>query len=268
MTTRSMSRLLARVAVLAVASVALCGCDVMVGMGDFGGRELAKDQWKKSYPLSAGGQLEIINVNGSIVTEATDGAVVEVAAERSAKAGTIEAARDLLKQIQIREEAAPDRVSIEVRPPTGFKVSTSVNFVVGVPRGAALRLSNTNGKITVVGAKGAVRAEVTNGGVTGRGLAGTVNASTTNGSISVDLDAVAGDEIKLGTTNGSIQLTLPASARAEIRASCVNGSVNAANLSLEHRGAQSRRRLDATLNGGGVRIDLDTTNGGIKLTGK
>jgi hypothetical protein len=31
---------------------------------------------------------------------------------------------------------------------------------------------------------------------------------------------------------------------------------------------QSRRRLDAKLNGGGPRIELETTNGGIKIVGK
>jgi DUF4097 and DUF4098 domain-containing protein YvlB len=84
----------------------------------------------------------------------------------------------------------------------------------------------------------------------------------------MDLDAVAKDGIKLGTTNGGIQLALPASAQAEIRASCVNGGVSATNLNLEHQGTQSRRRIDAKLNGGGARIDLETTNGGIKITGK
>jgi len=268
MTTKSMGRLLGHVAVLAVSIVTLSGCDVMVGMGGFGGKELAKDQWRRTYPLAAGGQLDIVNVNGSIVTEATDGTVVDVVAERSARAGTLEAAKDLLQGIQMREETAPARVSIEVKPPSGFGGSTNVDFVVKVPRNAVLRLLNSNGKITIVGAQGSIRAEVTNGGVTGRGLAGAVDASTTNGSISVDMDTVAGDGIRLGTTNGSIQLALPASARAEIRASCVNGGVSATNLNLEHRGTQSRRRLDGTLNGGGSRIVLDTTNGGIKIMGK
>lgn len=268
MSTKSMVRLLGQVAVLALVAAALAGCDVMVGMGGFGGRELAKDQWKKTYTLAAGGQLEIINLNGSIQTEATDGTVVDIVADRTARGATPEAAKDLLQKTEMREQTAPDRVSIEVKPPSGFGGAPEVEFVVKVPRTVALKLSNTNGKIVIVGTQGAVRAEVTNGGVTGRALSGAVDASTTNGSVSIELDAVAKDGVKLGTTNGGVQLSLPANAQADIRASCVNGGVSATNLNLVHQGTQSRRRIDAKLNGGGARIELDTTNGGIKITGR
>jgi hypothetical protein len=256
-------------AIAAFALVSLSGCDVMVGMGGFGGKELAKDQWKKSYPLAPGGQLQITNINGAIEVEATDSATVEVVADRTARATTQEGAKDLLQRIEMREQASPDRVSIEVKLPSGFRGGNAeIGFVVKVPRTAALTLSNTNGKILVTGSGGAVSADVTNGSVTGRALTGAVDASTTNGSVSIDMDAVAKDGIKLGTTNGGIQLTLPATAQAEIKASCVNGGVNTANLTLESQGTQSRRRIDAKLNGGGARIDLNTTNGGIKITGK
>jgi hypothetical protein len=266
---QSAARSMVRIAVAGFAAISLSGCDVMVGMGGFGGKELAKDQWKKSYPLAPGGQLEIANINGAIETEATDGSTVEVVADRTARATTPEAAKDLLQKIEMREQVSPDRVSIEVKLPSGFRMGNAeVGFVVKVPKTALLRLSNTNGKILVTGSAGAVRADVTNGSVTGRGLTGAVNASSTNGSVSIDLDAVARDGIKLGTTNGGIQLMLPAAAQAEINASCANGTVATSNLSLESRGTQSRRRIDATLNGGGAPIDLETTNGGIKITGK
>jgi hypothetical protein len=263
------ARSMVRLAVAAFAVVSLAGCDVMVGMGGFGGKELAKDQWKKSYPLAPGGQLEIANVNGAIETEATDGSTVEVVADRTARATTPEGAKDLLQKIEMREQVSSDRVSIEVKLPSGFRMGNAeVAFTVKVPRTATLRLSNTNGKIIVAGSAGAVMAGVTNGSVTGRGLTGAVDASSTNGSVSMDVDAVAKDGIKLGTTNGGIQLTLPAAAQAEIDASCVNGAVATSNLTLESQGTQSRKRIDARLNGGGARIDLNTTNGGIKITGK
>jgi hypothetical protein len=266
---RSAARWTAGMVMAAFALISLSGCDVMVGMGGFGGKELAKDQWKKSYPLAPGGQLEIANINGAIETEATDGSTVEVVADRTARATTPEAARDLLQKIEMREQVSSDRVSIEVKLPSGFRAGNAeVGFVVKVPKTTVLRLSNTNGKILVTGSSGAVKADVTNGSVTGRGLTGAVDASTTNGGVSIDLDAVAKEGIKLGTTNGGIQLTLPATAQADIKASCVNGGVNASNLNLESQGTQSRRRIDAKLNGGGARIDLDTTNGGIKITGK
>ena len=260
---------LGRAAFAAFALMSLSACDVMVGMGGFGGKELAKDQWTRTYQLAPGGQLEIANTNGAIEAEATDAAAVEVIADRTARATTPEGAKDLLQKLEMREQVSPDRVSVEVKLPSGFRGGNAeVRFTVKVPRSAALKLTNTNGKIVVVGSSGAVRADVTNGSVTGRGLTGAVDASATNGGVSIDVDEVAPDGIKLGTTNGGVQLTLPATAQAQIKASCVNGGVSVTNLSLEAQGTTSRRRIDAKLNGGGARIELDTTNGGIKITGK
>ncbi len=251
MTLRSLVRLAGQGLVLTTAILTLSGCDVMVGMGGFGGKEVAKNEWTKTFTLPAGGQLEIVNVSGAIRTEASDGAVVDVVANRSARATTLEAAKDLLQRIEIREDTSAGGVRLEVRPPTGLSGGhTSVEFIVKLPRAAAVRLVNVNGRITVTGARGSVKAEVT------------------NGSISADLDAVSADGIRLATTNGAVHLTLPAGAKADLRARCVNGGISVSNLTLEHGAEQSRRRVDGKLNGGGPLIDLGTTNGGIKVTGR
>ena len=269
MTIRALVRLVRHGLVLSAAVLVLSGCDVMVGMGGLGGKEVARDQWTKTYPLPAGGQLEIVNVSGAIHAEAAEGAQVDIVAERSARATTMEAAKELLERIEIREDTSGGGVRVSVKPPSGLGGGqTAVEFRVKVPRTASVRLVNTNGKITVIGVQGAVRAEVSNGGVIGRGLGGPVDASSTNGNVSLDIDTVPADAIRLGTTNGGVQLTLPASAKADLRASCVNGGVSVTNLTLEHRAEKSRRHVDARLNGGGPRIDLGTTNGGIKITGK
>jgi len=266
---RSPGQLVGHGLLLAALAVALSGCDVMVGMGGFGGKEIARDQWTRSYPLAAGGQLEIVNANGAIETDAADGNTVEVTATRSARAATVEAAKEVLQKVEIQEETPAGGVRLTVKAPSAL-VGGQVNieFKVKVPRTAALRLVNSNGRITVIGAQGAVKAEVSNGSVTGRGLTGPVDASTTNGSVSIDVDAVAEGGIKLATTNGGVQLMIPSGAKADLQAACTNGGVNVSNLTLQNRGEQSRRRVEGALNGGGPRIELGTTNGGIKITGK
>jgi hypothetical protein len=45
----------------------------------------------------------------------------------------------------------------------------------------------------------------------------------------------------------------------------VNGGVSSSELALETVGEQSRRRLDAKLNGGGAKISLETVNGGVRI---
>ena len=269
MTIRSLARLAAHGLVLTAIVLALTGCDVMVGMGGFGGREVAKDQWTRSYPLGAGGVFEVVNVNGAIKTEAYDGSAVDVVAERSARATTMEAAKELLQRIEIQEETSGGGVRLVVKPVSGLSGGqTTVEFTVKVPRAAAMRLADTNGRITVTGAQGPVSLSVTNGSVTGRGLGGAVNARSTNGGVSIEVDHVAADGIKLSTTNGGVRLTLPSGASADLRASCANGGITVSNLALQHRAEHTRRRLDATLNGGGPAIDLSATNGGITITGK
>ncbi len=269
MTTRSLGRLAKHSLLLTAIVLALPGCDVMVGVGGLGGREVARDQWTRSYPLAAGGLFEIVNVNGAVKAEASDGTAVDVTAERSARATTMEAAKDLLQRVEIREETTDAGVRVVVAPPSGLAGGqTNVEFTVKVPRAAALRLANTNGKITVTGVQGAVDLSVTNGGVVGSGLGGAVNARTTNGGVTIDVDSVAAGGITLRTTNGGVRLTLPSAAKADLRASCVNGGIAVSNLTLQHRTELTRRRLDAALNGGGPAVDLGATNGGISVTGK
>lgn len=71
--------------------------------------------------------------------------------------------------------------------------------------------------------------------------------------------------IKLGCTNGGITLRVPTAARASISARITNGGIETTGLQLETIGESSRRRLDGRLNGGGPRLSLEGTNGGIRV---
>ena len=69
--------------------------------------------------------------------------------------------------------------------------------------------------------------------------------------------------------NGGVTLGLPGESKATIAARAVNGGVRANNLEISkdeddnERGP--RRRLDGTLNGGGAKVNLNTTNGGVRI---
>ena len=76
--------------------VALTGC---VGFGPLTGQ--ATDEWTKTYPLTRGGEVRIVNTNGKVEIEGVDGSTVEVHAVRIAKAATDEGARQLLPRISI-----------------------------------------------------------------------------------------------------------------------------------------------------------------------
>jgi hypothetical protein len=62
-----------------------------------------------------------------------------------------------------------------------------------------------------------------------------------------------------------VSLTLPGDSAADITARCVNGGITINGLTLDIIGEQTRRKVEGKLNGGGTRVVLETTNGGVRL---
>ena len=262
----------ARFAALLFVTSALAGCDIAVdGHGglDFGlAAGKAQDEWTRTYKAGAGSRLELINVNGRITAEASDGTEIELRAERSVKAATDEGAKELLGRIEMREEVGPDRVRVEVRPPRMSGPSGhEFKWTVKVPRGVSVDLRTVNGGVRITGLDADVRARSTNGGITGVALTPTsVDASVTNGGVEIELArAVMSGSFDLEAVNGGVSISLPEDSKADIAGRCVNGGISTSGLTLETVGEQSRRRLDAKLNGGGARISLETVNGGVRV---
>jgi hypothetical protein len=232
---------------IALVSLTLSGCDIAVtGDGGFqfdlaAGK--AQDEWTRTYPMTAAGRLEIINVNGRITAEASDDAAVEVRAERSAKAATDESARDLLGRIEMREEVGEGRVRVEVRAPrTNGPSSHEIKWTVKVPRGVAVDLRTVNGAVKLTGLQGDIRARSTNGGITGSAIAANVvDAAVTNGGVEIELArAATGGHLDLEAVNGGVTLLLPPDSKADIAARCTNGGISVDNLDVrvtdeEHR---------------------------------
>ena len=265
-------RHLPRITALFVLAVGLTACDIAVdghGGFDFGlAAGKANDQWTRSYTLSGAGRLEIINVNGKILAEATDGSSVEISVDRSAKAATDEAAKELLGKIEMREEVSGDRVRIEVRAPrSNGPAGHEFKWTIKVPRGVGVDLRTVNGGVQMVGLEGDVRARTTNGGITGVALVTTsVDAAVTNGGVDIELaKPIAEGNLELEAVNGGVTIKLPSDSKADITGRCVNGGISTEQLALETVGEQSKRRLEARLNGGGARVSLETVNGGVRI---
>jgi DUF4097 and DUF4098 domain-containing protein YvlB len=266
-TTRT--RLARLVIPLVVLSASTAGCDI--AMAHLNEKETA--EWRRTYELQPGGRVEISNVNGKIDVEPSTGNTVEVVAEKTARAGSRDAAKEALGRIEIVETASPASIRIETRvqKQTGglmSRGSQQVHYIVKVPAGAEVNFKTVNGGIELSGLKGRINAETTNGGIKAHEVSGYIDASTTNGGVEVELAQLSESGVKLGCTNGGIELRLPASSKATISARITNGGIDTSGLELETTGEKSRRRLDGRLNGGGARIDLEGTNGGIRIAGR
>jgi len=249
----------------ALLSATLGACDLAMS----GFHEEARDTWSKSYPLNANGRLEIINTNGTINVSASSSSQVEVHAERVARAGTPQAAKELLEKSQIKEDVSSDTVHLESKSPGfGFHGSVNVAYTVRVPTGASVHLQDTNGRIIVDGLKHETRLQTTNGQIEGKHLDGEVKATTTNGGVELQMNAVSKD-IEVQTTNGQVSLEIPKSATAQIAARVTNGHIAVNDLSVQADDDNTRRHYNARVNGGGgPRIQVETTNGGISIAGR
>lgn len=263
---------LVRIAGAVLCATVLAGCDIAVdGHGglDFGlAAGQASDEWTRRYPLEAGARFELANVNGRIVAEAADGDAVEVRAERKVKATSDERAREILENIEMREEIEDGRVRVEVRAPRlSGPSSHEFRWTVRVPRGVSVDLTTVNGGVQLEGLDAEVRARTTNGGIRGAALAPTsLDAGVTNGGVDIEIvRPITDGTFELEAVNGGVRLNLPAESRADISGRCVNGGVSTSGLELSVMGEQTRRRLEAQLNGGGARVSLSTVNGGVRL---
>ena len=253
---------------LLAAALSAAGCDLMTA-------ELRAEQtaqWQKTYPITASGSVEIDNVNGKIIVEPSTGSSIEVTAVKKAKGASDEAAKAALDRITFAEDVSGDHVKIEAKFPHNEGIFSgtngSVEFHVRVPASLNAKFTTVNGEVNLHGLAGRVTAETTNGGVKAQDMTGQLDASTTNGGLEIDLAKIPDGGVKLDCTNGGIEVRLPKDAKATISASITNGGITTGDLPIESTGENSRRRLDGRLNGGGPRLEIDGTNGGIKLSSR
>ena len=236
----------------------------------------ATETWSRSYKVADKGRFELINVNGRITVEGTDGTEVVVEGHKSAKARSDEGARELLAKLEIREEVGDTTVRVESRPPrlSGFS-SHEIEWTVKAPKGVVLDLRTTNGGVRLSELANEVHAKTTNGGVRGERLGSSVvEASAVNGGIELELTKPLDENgsIDMETVNGGVTLALSPDSKATIEARCVNGGVTVDEVTVKRDDQgnanefERRRRLNATMNGGGAKVRMSTTNGGVRLS--
>jgi hypothetical protein len=250
-----------------IAGAAVTGCNLSIT-----NRAEARDQWQRHYTLAKGGTFAIRNTNGLVHLESSDKPDIDVTADRIVQAGTDAAAREALSGFEIAETVSPDRVALDSSThATGLLLNLSqrVDYRVRVPEWANIEIDTTNSDVQLEGPRhtGTFRAEATNGRITAVGVANGARIGTTNGEISVSVDKLGDDGLTCTTTNGAILVRLARDLGARLTARVTNGAVKADGLDMTVS-EESRRRLDATVNGGGPTVKLETTNGAIRISAK
>jgi DUF4097 and DUF4098 domain-containing protein YvlB len=252
-----------------------------------------KQPFAQSYPFAAGGTLTLRNINGSVTLEAWDRNEVRVEAEKEVKAGSDAEAKKMMDLVKIDVQPGAGGLRIETRIPkkdsglldwiTGNDVQVNVTYRIHVPRQAAVdagntnghialtgthgkaKLETTNGRIEVAGVDGDLDLETTNGAIKGNGVTGTVKAETTNGSIDLIFGKVPRQgDLELATTNGGVTVKLPKGAGVSVDAATSNGGIHS-DFEVAGSDPGKKHHLTGTINGGGSRLHIRTSNGGVHL---
>jgi hypothetical protein len=125
----------------------------------------------------------------------------------------------------------------------------------------------SNGHIHTEGLRGGLDAKTSNSGVNARIARAdrSIRVETSNGGVELTLPDGLSNDVRVGSSNGRITVRLPAEAKARIKARTSNASISS-DFDLKVHGEVGKNRLDGEIgSGGGPLIDLETSNGGIRL---
>jgi hypothetical protein len=253
-----------------------------------------KEPFNQTVPLRPGSQVRLTNVNGGVTVEAWDRNEVQIAAEKEVRAGSDGAARKLMSQIRIDVAPSPSGLRIDTRMPkredgggflaelfNGGGTSAGVTYKLHVPRHVALDVEDSNGGIQLAGTLGNAHLQTSNGGLTVREVsgditlkstngaigvtrsAGSLQAESTNGGIDAELMHLSGGDLRLATSNGAVAVRLPKDARFSVDAETSNGGVRS-DFPVQG-GKPGRSSLKGEVNGGGAKLLIRTSNGGVHI---
>jgi hypothetical protein len=259
------------VALLAASSVlSLGGCQLNV-FSD-GGRHLdaeASEPFSTVIDATDEVVLNIEGINGlvSIVGDAAS-TQVDVSAVLTVRSDTRADAEEYLGRVSVEVAEVGDAIEIWTDQPTntgGREVI--VDYELSVPDYLVVEVVNTNGDVEVSSVNDDVTASNVNGTIELTDVVGDVEATLVNGDIDADLTLLSGGVVDLTVVNGEIDLVVPASVSAVLDADVVNGTVVVTGLTITDA-TTTTRSVHGRLGGGDGLIELDVTNGTIRVSAR
>lgn len=221
-----------------------------------------REEFHKTYPLTAGGSFAIKNVNGTVKISTWDRNEVEVVATKTASSD------EKLKNCTIDVFATSSRVEVKTKYVSNWMNTNpaTVEYRINVPKGTRIDKAETvNGDVDISDTGSEVRASTVNGSVHAYGASGDLKISTVNGSVHATL-ARTDHSVYMDSVNGSVELTIPGNADATIEASTVNGNVsNGFGMSVDRPKYGPGAKLHGTLGNGRANIKLSSVNGSVDI---
>jgi len=139
--------------------------------------------------------------------------------------------------------------------------NVSISYDITVPAATALRASAGSGAIRAEGIKGSARATAGSGSIELGDIGGAMEARAGSGRILV---RGLGSGIVAHAGSGSVTLELAQTAAFDLSVSTGSGGIDVGHP-MTMQGKLSRHSVNATVRGGGPRVDVSTGSGSVRI---
>ncbi len=127
-----------------------------------------------------------------------------------------------------------------------------------------VELTTSGGPITVNSIAGNSRLKTSGGPIKALDVRGPLDAKTSGGNITATFPNGIDSDTRLHTSGGGITARLPRDERFFLNAHTSGGGVQT-QFPVEYRGERKRSHAEGNVNGGGPRLDLHSSGGGIRV---
>jgi hypothetical protein len=221
----------------------------------------AQDEFRQTYQLAPGAQVDVRNFNGPLEIQTTSGSTAEVYVMRSARTQA-----DLEYYKVIVENAGGIFRVYTQQPPEEERGHTSVHHraILKLPRPAELTVRNINGHARIGDVDGPVHLGNINGPLEVGHFAGFAELSNINGSMAMTLERLGERGIQMRNINGSISFRFLDQPNADLDVQTFNGTVDSSMPGLTVQ-KTTRTSFRGQIGAGGTPITGSHINGTITL---
>jgi hypothetical protein len=237
------------------------------------------DEWEHNYPVTG---------KPEIVVDANDGDV-EVVTASSQEVGVRVTAHGwkINDDLKITGTQSGNRVEIKLSRSNKVCIGfcfLSIRVEIRVPRGSDLELHTADGNLRIDDVRGNLQLETNDGDIRIHDAEGLLHANTHDGNIDVEgrfdmLNLRTGDgniDAKVSASrgaqaawtlrsgDGNIRLALPDNFAADINAHTGDGSVKV-DFPITTSGSSQENTVRGKINGGGISIELQTSDGDVRV---
>jgi DUF4097 and DUF4098 domain-containing protein YvlB len=143
---------------------------------------------------------------------------------------------------------------------------------------ASVEVNDVKGNAVVRTSNGGIRADNVYGSIEGTTSNASIRANLTepeamrpvklessNGSVELTMSTLKNNDIRINTSNSSITVRLPSSINGQVRAHTSNGKITTDFDTVVRAGQIGKNNLEGSIGSGGPVLDLNTSNGSIRI---